>query len=266
MANAIILHRRRRAEVVVPGSQTFTSNGTFVAPYSAEYTVRITGSRAKCGNGGNGGRSTGWNEKINYRYGGQAWTGGGGGSGGTSTAPGAHEYKVHLSRNESVTISCTTSMVSFGSYASCGTGSNGENGGAGTSGSGSTGGIYGSPGQGGEAGTPGTNPVYSCSDGVVDMTITSITAGVSGHAGNDGKWESMNVGGSCSPSVSGGSAVTTAGRSSGRGGGASIDVSVDTDDFMTTWDARSYSSSGGSGGTGAAAVTGSITISWGGNT
>lgn len=264
MANAIILHRRRRAEVVVPGSQTFTGNGTFTAPYTADYTVDIYGSRAKCGDGGDGGRAWGWNSLSNRGYGARAYSGGGGGSGGTSAAPGANRYTVHINKGQSITITCTASMVSFGSYASCAAGSNGENGGNGTNASGSTG-SSGSVGRGGSAGSAGSVPTFSNVEDAIAVSLEPQTPGRSGNEGPDGDWNSAAVGGHCYASVSGASAVTTNGRSSGRGGGSSIDTSVDTDSDET-WEATSYTQNGSAGNAGSPAVTGSITISWGGNT
>lgn len=260
MANAIILHRRRRAEVVVPGSQTFTGNGTFVAPYTADYTVDIYGSRAKCGDGG---RAWGWNRLSNRGYGARAYSGGGGGSGGTSAAAGAERYTIHLSRGQSITITCTASMVSFGSYASCATGSNGGDGGNGTNARGTTG-SSGYVGRGGDAGLAGSNTIYSNAETVIATPLELTTPGRSGNEGPDGEWSSAAVGGRCYASVSGASAVITSGCLSGRGGGSSIDTSVDTDSDET-WEATSYTKNGSAGSTGSPAVTGSITISWGGN-
>lgn len=77
MANAIILHRRKAAEVIQPGSQTFTGNGTFVAPYSTIYVVKLTGSCHKAGNGGNGGDGSGYYNPNT----GMGCAGGGGGGG-----------------------------------------------------------------------------------------------------------------------------------------------------------------------------------------
>lgn len=264
MANAIILHRRRRAEVVVPGSQTFTANGVFVAPYSAVYTVDIYGSRAKCGDGGDGGRAWGWNSLSNRGYGARAYSGGGGGSGGTSAVAGAGRYTIHLSRGQSITITCTASMVSFGSYASCATGSNGEDGGDGTNASGTTG-SSGYVGNGGSAGSAGSAPTFSNAEDAIAVSLRPPLPGRSGNEGPDGEWSSAAIGGRCYASVSGASAVTTNGRSSGRGGGSSIDTSVDTDSDET-WEATSYTQNGSAGNAGSPAVTGSITVSWGGNT
>lgn len=263
MANAIILHRRRRAEVVVPGSQTFNANGTFVAPYTADYTVDIYGSRAKCGDGGDGGRAWGWNSLSNRGYGARAYSGGGGGSGGTSAAAGAERYTIHLSRGQNITITCTVSMVSFGSYASCATGSNGGEGGNGTNARGTTG-SSGYVGRGGSAGLAGSAPTFRNAEDAIAVSLEPQTPGRSGNEGPDGERDSAHVGGRCYASVSGASAVTTSGRSSGRGGGSSIDTSVDTDS-SETWEATSYTKKGSAGSTGSPAVTGSITISWGGN-
>lgn len=85
MANAIILHRRR-SEKIEPGSQTFTANGVFVAPYSTTYMISITGSRNKAGNGGDG--ADGYYYRPSGSIYADAWAGGGGNMTGQTGYPG----------------------------------------------------------------------------------------------------------------------------------------------------------------------------------
>ena len=251
MANAIILHRRRN-EKIEPGSQTFTSNGVFVAPYSAVYTLTVIGSQAKSGNGGKGGNShrdqRSWNQNS-YNC------GGGGGGGGGAAQPAVYTtVPFNLTKRQEVQITVNGSVVSFGSYTSCATGVAGENGGNGDNWDESSGSFpgYHYGGYGGEGGRP---PIITGALGYA--SIPDLEVGVSGAAGSDGSSSrvsgSPNAGDGNGPIKGGTGGQTT---SDIRGGNGSDSPRIE---YPNT---NAYAEDGK---TGSPAVTGSITVSWGGN-
>lgn len=132
MANAFISGRRYPTwggAVIPAGSQSFTSNGTFTAPYTGVYTVILTAGHAASGKGGNGG--SGKCQRSGHDGGYSACTGSGGGGGGSvpimlSPMIGT----VSLKAGDSVAITVNTSVVSFGSLLSISNGTSGGNGGA----------------------------------------------------------------------------------------------------------------------------------------
>lgn len=230
MANAIILHRRR-GEIIEPGSQTFTANGVFVAPYSALYTISITGSRNKAGNGGDG--ADGYYYRPSGSYYADAWAGGGGGGGGGQQQHAANiSGTVQLSKGQETIITVTTSMVSFGNICSCASAVAAQNG---------ISAISNNDAQGGSAGGGEGFPTISKPAGWISQNATS---GISGFDGADGN--------SAGPTMYGGSGGRGGNSGGGRGG--------DGGDMRNQ---TGYSGSPGT--TGSPAVTGSITVSWGGN-
>ena len=177
MANAIILHRRR-SEIIEPGSQTFTSNGVFVAPYTALYAVMLYGSAHKAGNGGSGGGSDA-----------HAGGGGGGGGGGQSHSNFAVSCQCKLTKGTKIPVTVNENMVSLGSYASVATGTAAKNGGTGGSGY-ITSDLEAEYGEGG-AGGAGEGP-HSISVPGEYTTSGSNTGG----AGGDGRRGGFFTGGS----------------------------------------------------------------------
>ena len=131
MANAFISGRRYPTgggTIIPAGSQSFTANGTFTAPYTGVYTVVLTAGHAASGKGGNGGG--GKCQRSGYDGGYSACTGSGGGGGGSvpimlSPMIGTVSLKV----GDSVAITVNTSVVSFGSLFSISNGTSGGNGG-----------------------------------------------------------------------------------------------------------------------------------------
>ena len=131
MANAFISGRRYPTgggEIIPAGSQSFTANGTFTAPYTGVYTVVLTAGHAASGKGGNGGG--GKCQRSGHGGGYSACTGSGGGGGGSvpimlSPMIGTVSLKV----GDSVAITVNTSVVSFGSLFSILNGTSGGNGG-----------------------------------------------------------------------------------------------------------------------------------------
>lgn len=231
MANAIILHRRR-GEIIEPGSQTFTGNGMFVAPYSAVYTISMIGSKQKAGNGGTG--ADGYYRRPSGSIYADAWAGGGGGGGGGQLiTPPQISGTMQLNKGDTIPITVNTSMVSFGSNASCAGGTPAANGQSPVS-------SNASPGGSGGAGEH--LPIISMPPGWA--TSQSAVAGRTGASGRNG--------GSAGSSMYGGSGGNGGDLGGGRGG--------DGGDMRNQ---TGYSGSPGT--TGSPAVTGSITVSWGGN-
>lgn len=244
MANAIILHRRRRAEVVVPGSQTFDANGVFVAPYSTTYIVVLTGSCHKAGKGGNGGRGRGY-----YSPGtGFGCAGGGGGGGGGGKAQNyVATADVPLVKGQSYAITVNENIVSVGSEISLATGSAAGNGGDARNGGVDIGDQYagGTGGSGEGSHTISTSHTY---------TTSGRANGTSGEGGDYGDYADNAEIHVWYNGGTGGSGGTTGGGRGGDGGRCKYLIG----DFDEE--------SGGRGSSGSARVIGSITISWGGNT
>lgn len=144
LGKALYRRNRKKVEKVIPGSQTFSSNGTFVVPYeTALYSITINAGSRASGDGGNGADGTaGWEsgETASLQPG-----NGGGGGGGSSNNFKVISNNFRLIKGESISISCSYSLVSFGTYLSVATGTaarDGSDGGNGTSGG------YGGSGEG----------------------------------------------------------------------------------------------------------------------
>ena len=226
MANAIILHRRR-VETVQPGEQGFTTNGVFVAPYSTMYYVHMALSNRAAGSGGRGGDAYGDND-TSLVYGG----GGGGGGGGVYYNP-YIDFAKKLTKGESYNITVNIDYISLGSIATAATGTAAANGNA-TS-------TY----VGGAGGARQGEYTISAPDG---WTGANLDTAVSGAKGNNGTYGSFSGTGGA-----GGAGGATGGGKGGQGGSGKI--------FSGGYQRGSAGSSGS-----VAATTGSITISWGGNT
>lgn len=232
MANAIILHRRR-SEKIEPGSQTFTANGVFVAPYSAVYIFTLTGSIQKAGNGGDG--ANGYYYRPSGSIYADAWAGGGGGGGGGQLLSAASARNtVSLQKNQQVQITINNSMVSAGNFISCASGTPATNG---------ISAISNNDAQGGSGGV-----AEETSNITGEGNLEEIYYGERGTNGYDG----FN-GASTGSSMSGGTGGVGGNNGGGQGGNGG-----------SMMNQTGYP--GASGFSGSPAVTGSITISWGGNT
>lgn len=79
LGKALYRRNRKKAEKVIPGSQTFSSNGTFVVPYeTALYSITINAGSRASGDGGNGADGVaGWESGETASL--QPGNGGGGG-------------------------------------------------------------------------------------------------------------------------------------------------------------------------------------------
>lgn len=230
MANAIILHRRRN-EKIEPGSQTFTGNGVFVAPYSAEYTIIIKPHVPSAGNGGDGESARIQQSLVRLMSG-----GGGGGGGGVSNNY-SIKSSIYIYKGKAINITVNNNISSFGNDISVSNGTVPQDGtdanmmakGSGGAGEGKHTVIapngWSFNGQdGGSSGTDG-----QAGQLVVPSTINTAHGGVGGNGGDSG------------------------GGAGGTGGNVHFDYGMITYDEPT------------SGKSGSPAVTGSITISWGGN-
>ena len=242
MANAIILHRRR-SEKIEPGSQTFSANGVFVAPYSAIYAVKLTGSCHKAGNGGKGGRGRGYYDSDT----GFGCAGGGGGGGGGGKAQNyVVTAEVPLKKGQSYTITVNENIVSVGSEISLATGSAAGNGGDARN----SGVDIGDQNAGGIGGAGEGSHVVSTSHTYTTSGRANGTSGQSGDYGdytnNANPWVEYSGG-------AGGNGGTTGGGRGGDGGSCTYDIG------------NFQEESGERGSSGSARVIGSITISWGGN-
>ena len=176
MANAIILHRRR-SEKIEPGSQTFTANGVFIAPYSAVYSLILYGSAHKAGNGGHGGTND------SHLAG-----GGGGGGGGRSHSNFAVSCQCQLTKGAKIPITINESMVSLGNYASVATGTAAENG--------SSGGNARLPSRAGYGGSGGAGEGKHTISVPGNYTTAGSDTGTSGDDGGDGSGTREGYGGS----------------------------------------------------------------------
>ena len=175
MANAIILHRRR-GEKIVPGSQTFTSNGVFVAPYSAVYSLILYGSAHKAGNGGHGGTND------------SHLAGGGGGGGGGRSHSFAVSCQCQLTKGAKIPITINESVVSLGNYASVATGTAAKNG--------LSGGNARLPSSAGSGGSGGAGEGKHTISVPGNYTTAGSNTGTSGGDGGDGSGTSEGYGGS----------------------------------------------------------------------
>lgn len=241
--------------VIPAGSQSFTSNGTFTAPYTGVYTVVLTAGHAASGKGGNGGG--GKCQRSGHGSGYSACTGSGGGGGGSvpimlSPMIGTVSLKV----GDSVAITVNTSVVSFGSLFSISNGTSGGNGGMpgypDTSEKWDP--VPATPGAGGNAGSnysfsTDTNHVIS----VVNPTFSTNAnlSGSSGGKGNPVDGTEANIaeqGRGGNPSYG---YQCILGGKGGYGGGAFIS------DDDETWNGETVSNSF------IPAATGRIDITWG---
>ena len=261
MANAIILHRRR-SEKIEPGSQKFTSSGTFAVPYTALYTVAINGSAHACGKGGKGGSGNrGMFETSSGSWGYRAVGGGGGGGGGVSKPPTKCSGTIQLTKGQSISITVTENLVAFGAFASITTGSapgNGKNGGD----------AYGgkvfvadaTPGAGGQPGADGGDHTLAYSGWATFDILPNAGSGINlpAASGRSGSSQPGNYG--SSTTASGGSGGRGATSTDGRHGGNGGDGGEGSLYSGITGDP------GESGADGSPAIIGDITISWGGNT
>lgn len=157
-------------EEVVPGTQEFSSSGSFVAPYTTEYTLTLYPSSAGTARGGYGSRAIMTYSDRQYKT-----TGGNGGGGSGScfytTTP--LIVKQSLKKGESVLVTISTNMISFGSYASIATGSKPSNGGDASDSS---------TGNGSASGTTSTATYI----GTLVQSIGNYTHNVSGRSGRRG--------------------------------------------------------------------------------
>ena len=150
-------------------NRTFTSNGTFIAPYDGIYTIILNAPIAKAGNGGAGGYSNGDNGHI---------PGCGGGAGGSSYLQDTPiVISVLLNSQESVVCTVNTSVTSFGEFASISAGSNGRNGGSGSADR---------PGNGGGGGSKPIFTAPSNNEKIITRVLGSTaTLSLSGQSGTD---------------------------------------------------------------------------------
>lgn len=167
MANAFISGRRYPTrgggEIIPAGSQSFTGNGTFTAPYTGVYTVVLTAGHAASGSGGSAGTGTArttYNSEFHLYYVGMAAGGGGGSGGGACICLSPGIMSCYLQADDSIQITCNSSIVSFGNLFSISSGTAGTNGGTG--------------GNGTISAASGTAPILTCRGG------TGGTAGIGG--------------------------------------------------------------------------------------
>ena len=231
MANAIILHRRR-GEIIEPGSQTFTANGVFVVPYSTTYTIIIQPYVPTGGNGGNGSSGRVTSDPV-WLNGGN----GGGGGGGVSSNYTVN-CNIYIKKGTVVDVTVQTALISFSNKVSVSNGASPKRGLDASSNS------YGSGGAGEEKHT------------VIAPNGWSFTGQDGGSSGQDG-YTGMSI----QPAIVstahggiGGNAGSVGGGAGGTGGTVHFDYGHIIYDQPTN------------GTTGSPAVTGSITVSWGGNT
>ena len=243
MANAIILHRRR-SEKIEPGSQTFSANGVFVAPYSTTYIVALTGSCHKAGNGGNGGRGRGY---YSTETGVGCAGGGGGGGGGGKAQNYVVTADVPLVKGQSYSVTVNENMVSVANEISLATGTSAKDGGDARQ----SGVDIGDHRAGGTGGSGEGSHTISTSH---TYTTSGRANGTSGERGDYGDYADDAESRVWYDGGTGGSGGTTGGGRGGDGGRCRY-VIGDFDE-----------ESGESGSSGSARVIGSITISWGGNT
>lgn len=191
MANALISHSFGiDTSTNIPyGSQTFTSNGTFVAPYSTTYTVVLLAPSATSGNGGEAGNGLRKIARLSSYTRQVCASGGGGGSGGgASICLTPMILQVSLEQSQEIEVTCNLNVVSFGEYGAITSGTAGGNGGDGTDGRSSVSGVLlnAIAGTGGSAGSAGTDIVYSSQNAlsIVSPIVMQATSGLSGSNGN----------------------------------------------------------------------------------
>lgn len=108
LGKALYRRNRKKVEKVIPGSQTFSSNGTFVVPYeTALYSITIVASARASGRGGDGGDGGG---EIDFPSMSVYAGGGGGGGGGTSNNFRVSTNTFSLTKGQSISITCNYSL------------------------------------------------------------------------------------------------------------------------------------------------------------
>ena len=191
MANAFISGRRYPTgggAAIPAGHQSFTANGTFTAPYTGVYTVVLTAGRRVNGSGGYGGGP------------GNDPGAGGGAGGGAYIAMSPGIVCVRLDAGETVAITVSLNLCSFGSYATFATGTVPSNGQDGDSGYGDAPHYGGAGGAGGGAPTwsvpANTKVLYSVAPNLPSYSLTGEDGGVSnkGNYGSDGGRPSNDFG------------------------------------------------------------------------
>lgn len=218
-------------EPVIPGSQTFASNGTFVAPYTTTYNILINSSRHKAGAGGSGGAADVIDD-VDYF---SAKAGGGGGGGGGQS----NEYQVLTSltmkKNESYIITVNENMISIGDKVSIATGTAAKDGNDSSNYRGAAGGV-------GE----GSHTVIT----PFEYTFNGVNSGTSGGNGNNGD-DTMDIFEALLTTLYGGDGGNGGSYGGGKGGNGQNLIR------------GSFGSNSTQGTSGYAASVGSITISWG---
>ena len=194
------------------GAQTFTSNGTFTAPYDTVYTIVINAPIAKGGNGANGASGS----YSNDWYSGSSYPASGGAGGSAYMPKSPLIVLVSLTQGQQVSVTVNSSISSFGSYGSFSAGTAGGNGTSGTSGSRPT---NGSGGSGGSAPTysVGTDVLYSISPSLPNYSLSGSVGYSTSGSGYDGEISVSYTG------ATGGLPSTAFGNSGGVGaGGAGV--------------------------------------------
>lgn len=231
------------------GSQSFTANGTFTAPYTGVYTVSITAPVAKGGNGANGvdgypGGDDYW-DYVEYPTG-----GGAGGSAYIALYP--LIITVQLTQGQQVPVTVNASVTSFGSYGSFLAGSAGGNGTAGTQDANDP--------VAGVGGAGGSNPTYSTS-GVLSSIIPTLSS-VTLSGGNGSQYEDSGedlLNAYHLATAVGGTPNINYGNPGGKGGAGNPVVYASGDNWASWYEANC----GTGAQNGAAAKSGRIDITWG---
>ena len=231
------------------GSQSFTSNGTFTAPYDGVYTVAITAPIAKGGNGANG-----VDGYANMSFYGPDYPTGGGAGGSAYIAIYPLILIVRLIANESVAITVNSSVASFGTYGSFAAGTAGGDGTSGT--------INRTNPTQGTGGSGGSKPIPTAAAICLASIVPTIpTLSLSGGNGtyNGGSISENNVQ-AAFHGATGGKPSTNFGNSGGIGGEGS---GVLTGDYGNYVDADGVIATSVSACNGLPAQIGRIDITWG---
>ena len=238
LGKALYRRNRKKVEKVIPGSQTFSSNGTFVVPYeTALYSITIVAGARASGRGGDGGDGGG---EIDFPSMSVYAGGGGGGGGGTSNNFRVSTNTFSLTKGQSISITCNYSLVSFGSYISVSTGTAARDG---------TDGQYGTgtPGDGGSG--EGSHSISTS----LGYSTSGTNSGSSGRNGSTSSGPQETSYGYYLPSGTGGRGGSLGGGAGGDGGDCELNLNV-------------FQVYGGNGERGSAGSysnrNGSITISW----
>ena len=232
------------------GAQTFTSNGTFTAPYDTVYTIIINAPIAKGGNGASG-VSGSYTGDFYQPY----YSPSGGGAGGSAYMPKSPLILlVSLTQGQSVSVTVNSSISSFGSYGSFSAGTAGGNGT-----SGSRNGTRPTMGTGGSGGSApsysvGTDTLHSIAPSLPSYSLSGSGGSETSGSGYDGQI-SIDYAGAI-----GGYPSTNFGNAGGQGSGGS--------GVMSMVDGRAGYMAGdtifnGNARNGLPAQTGSISVIWG---